>query len=37
MNLWVLNIFSMTVTELIHYLQKLDPDTKIIIRGYEDG
>ena len=27
----------MTAKELIKKLQKLDPDTRIIIRGYEDG
>jgi hypothetical protein len=27
----------MTAKELIQKLQKLSPDTRIIIRGYEDG
>ncbi len=27
----------MTASELINELQKLSPDTKIVIRGYEDG
>lgn len=28
---------SMTAKKLIQKLQKLQPDTKIVIRGYEDG
>ncbi len=27
----------MTVSELINELQKISPDTRILIRGYEDG
>lgn len=27
----------MTASELINELQKLSPDTKIVVRGYEDG
>jgi hypothetical protein len=27
----------MTASELIHHLKQLPPDTKILIRGYEDG
>jgi len=27
----------MTAKELIQHLQQLQPDTKIVIRGYEDG
>ncbi len=27
----------MTASELIKHLQTLPPDTKIVIRGYEDG
>lgn len=27
----------MTADELIQHLQKLAPDTQIVIRGYEDG
>ena len=27
----------MTASELISELQKLSPDTKIVVRGYEDG
>lgn len=27
----------MTATELINELQKLSPDTKIVVRGYENG
>lgn len=27
----------MTATELIKHLQQLPPDTKIVVRGYEDG
>ena len=27
----------MTASELIIELQKLSPDTKIVVRGYEDG
>ena len=27
----------MTAQELIQHLQTLPPDTKIVVRGYEDG
>lgn len=27
----------MTAKELIHLLQELPPETKIVVRGYEDG
>jgi hypothetical protein len=27
----------MTASELINELQKLSPETKIVVRGYEDG
>lgn len=27
----------MTASELINELQKLPPDTKVVVRGYEDG
>lgn len=27
----------MTASELITELQKLSPDTKVVVRGYEDG
>ena len=27
----------MTVRELINHLQTLPPDTKVVVRGYEDG
>ena len=27
----------MTASELIKHLQTLSPDTKIVVRGYEDG
>ena len=27
----------MTVQQLIQHLQSLPPDTKIVVRGYEDG
>ncbi len=27
----------MNVLELIHHLQTLPPETKVVVRGYEDG
>jgi IS1 family transposase len=27
----------MTASELINFLQQVHPDTKIVVRGYEDG
>jgi len=27
----------MTAAELIKYLKQIHPDTKIVVRGYEDG